>query len=97
MNNLPPKPKTGFWRSLTRVLQLLVIAYLLIVLAALIFQRRLIYFPTKIPADLAVRRQPNTDSFRGKIRPARSSAGNFPPPITCRERFDNPRQRRLRD
>ena len=36
------------------MLQLLVIAYLLIVLAALIFQRRLIYFPTKIPADLAV-------------------------------------------
>ena len=37
-----------------RVLQLLLIAYLLIVLAALIFQRRLIYFPTKIPADLVV-------------------------------------------
>ena len=35
-----------------RVLQLLVIVYLLIVLAVLIFQRRLIYFPTKIPADL---------------------------------------------
>ncbi len=54
MNNLPPNPKTGFWRSLTRVLQLLVITYLLIVLAALIFQRRLIYFPTKIPADMVV-------------------------------------------
>ncbi len=54
MNNLPPKPKTGFWRSLIRVLQLLVIGYLLIVLAALIFQRRLIYFPAKIPADLVV-------------------------------------------
>jgi hypothetical protein len=54
MNNLPPKPKTGFWRSLTRVLQLLVIVYLLIVLAVLIFQRRLIYFPTKIPAGLVV-------------------------------------------
>jgi hypothetical protein len=37
-----------------RVLQLLVIVYLLIVLAALIFQRRLIYFPTKIPADMVV-------------------------------------------
>ena len=35
-----------------RVLQLLVIAYLLVVLAVLIFQRRLIYFPTKIPADV---------------------------------------------
>jgi len=34
------------------VLQLLVIAYLLVVLAVLIFQRRLIYFPTKIPADV---------------------------------------------
>ena len=37
-----------------RVLQLLVITYLLIVLAALIFQRHLIYFPTKIPAAMAV-------------------------------------------
>ena len=37
-----------------RVLQLLVIVYLLIVLAALIFQRRLIYFPTKIPAGLVI-------------------------------------------
>lgn len=37
---------------LFRVLQLLVIAYLLVVLAALIFQRRLIYFPTKIPVGV---------------------------------------------
>lgn len=37
-----------------RVLLLLVTVYLLIVLTALIFQRRLIYFPTKIPADMAV-------------------------------------------
>jgi uncharacterized protein len=35
-----------------RVLQLFLIAYLLVVLAALIFQRRLIYFPTKIPAGV---------------------------------------------
>ena len=34
------------------MLQLLVIAYLFVVLVALIFQRRLIYFPTKIPADV---------------------------------------------
>src|SRR5208283_4879276 len=44
------------WRttgqSFIRVLQLLVIVYLLIVLAALVFQRRLIYFPTKIPAGV---------------------------------------------
>ncbi len=39
-------------RSFIRVLQLLLIAYLLIVLAVLIFQRRLIYFPTKIPAGV---------------------------------------------
>lgn len=39
-------------RSFIRVLQLLLIAYLLIALAVLIFQRRLIYFPTKIPADV---------------------------------------------
>jgi hypothetical protein len=35
------------------VLQLLVIVYLLIVLAALIFQRRLIYFPTRLTPDQA--------------------------------------------
>ena len=34
------------------MLQLLVIVYLLVVLAVLIFQRRLIYIPTKIPADV---------------------------------------------
>ncbi len=39
-------------RSLIRVLQLVVIAYLLVLVAVLIFQRRLIYFPTKIPADV---------------------------------------------
>ncbi len=52
MNNLPPEPKAGFRRRIFRVLQLLVIAYLLIVLVVLIFQRRLIYFPTKIPAEV---------------------------------------------
>jgi pimeloyl-ACP methyl ester carboxylesterase len=52
MNSPAPKPKAGFWRSLFRVLQLLVIAYLLIILTVLIFQRRLIYFPTKIPANV---------------------------------------------
>jgi hypothetical protein len=39
-------------QSIIRVLQLLGIVYLLIVLAAFIFQRRLIYFPTKIPANV---------------------------------------------
>lgn len=40
-------------RSFIRVLQLFLIAYLLVVLAALVFQRRLIYFPAKIPDGLA--------------------------------------------
>lgn len=35
-----------------RVLQFFLIAYLIVVLVALIFQRRLIYLPTKIPADV---------------------------------------------
>lgn len=52
MNRLPPKPKTGLRRSLLRVLQLLIIAYLFMVLALLVFQRRLVYFPTKIPANV---------------------------------------------
>lgn len=37
-------------QSFIRVLSLLLIAYLLVLLAVLIFQRRLIYLPTKIPA-----------------------------------------------
>ncbi len=37
---------------LFRVLQFLIIGYLLIALVVLIFQRRLIYLPTKIPADV---------------------------------------------
>jgi len=44
--------KTRIAIKFIRVLQLFVIAYLLVVLAVLIFQRRLIYFPTKIPADV---------------------------------------------
>jgi pimeloyl-ACP methyl ester carboxylesterase len=47
-----PKPKTGFWRLSLRVLQLIVIAYLFVVLLVMIFQRRLVYLPTKIPADV---------------------------------------------
>ncbi len=38
--------------QLIRGLQLLGVVYLLIVLAVLLFQRRLIYFPTKIPAGV---------------------------------------------
>ena len=44
--------RPDFWQPLFRVLQLLAIAYLLVVLLALIFQRRLIYFPTEIPAEV---------------------------------------------
>jgi uncharacterized protein len=47
----PLKPRAGR-ASLVRVLQLLLIAYVLIVLLVLIFQRRLIYFPTTIPANV---------------------------------------------
>ena len=52
MHGSLPKPTDGFWRLLFRVLQLLIIGYLLVVLVVLIFQRRLIYLPTKIPADV---------------------------------------------
>jgi pimeloyl-ACP methyl ester carboxylesterase len=37
---------------IVRLLQLLAIAYLLVMLAVLVFQRRLIYFPTRMPADV---------------------------------------------
>jgi pimeloyl-ACP methyl ester carboxylesterase len=50
--NFDLKIRPDFWQPVFRVLQLFVIAYLLIVLLVLIFQRRLIYFPTKIPADV---------------------------------------------
>lgn len=54
MNKQSPKPKSGFWQSFYRVLQLVVIGYLLIVVAVLIFQRRLIYFPTKLSPQAAI-------------------------------------------
>ena len=49
----PPGPKSEFRRSAVRILQLVIIAYVLFVLAAAIFQRRLIYFPRTIPPALA--------------------------------------------
>lgn len=44
--------KRSFRHSLFRVLTLLVIIYLLFVAVVLVFQRRLLYFPTRIPADV---------------------------------------------
>lgn len=41
-------------RSFIRLMQLLAVAYLVILLVVLIFQRRLIYFPTKISPDAIV-------------------------------------------
>jgi hypothetical protein len=53
-NDTPPTgPKSEFWRSAVRILQLVIIAYVLFVLAAAIFQRRLIYFPRTILPALA--------------------------------------------
>jgi uncharacterized protein len=46
------KTRRRLCRPLFRMLQLLVIGYLLLVLVVLVFQRRLIYLPTKIPADV---------------------------------------------
>jgi len=46
------KPKTGFLRRLFRALQLFIFAYVLLALGVMVFQRRLIYIPTKIPANL---------------------------------------------
>jgi hypothetical protein len=52
-NESEPKPRFEFWRRAIRILNALIIAYVLVVLAVAIFQRRLIYFPRTIPADLA--------------------------------------------
>ena len=52
MNHLPSEPRAGFRRRIFRMLQLILIVYLLVVLMVLIFQRRLIYLPTKIPASV---------------------------------------------
>lgn len=52
-NESMSKPKTEFRRGAVRILQTLIIVYVLVVLAAAIFQRRLIYFPRTIPAGLA--------------------------------------------
>jgi uncharacterized protein len=64
-----PKPEGGFGRRIFRVLQLFFIVYLFIVLAALVFQRRLIYFPTKIPAA-AVKRMAAEHGFAPWKNPA---------------------------
>jgi pimeloyl-ACP methyl ester carboxylesterase len=48
----PPKPKAGFLRRFFRALQLFIIAYVLLALGVMVFQRRLIYIPTKIRANL---------------------------------------------
>jgi uncharacterized protein len=48
MNESLPKRKTRCWRSFLRVLLLILIVYLLLILPVVIFQRRLIYFPTRI-------------------------------------------------
>ena len=53
-NDMPPTgSKSEFRLSAVRILQLVIIVYVLFVLAAAIFQRRLIYFPRTIPPTLA--------------------------------------------
>jgi hypothetical protein len=47
------KPKLGFRRRAFRILETLFIAYVLVVLAAFVFQRRLIYFPTRLAPNQA--------------------------------------------
>jgi hypothetical protein len=42
------------WQSLRRILSALVIAYAVLCVGAFIFQRRLLYFPTKIPVGAVV-------------------------------------------
>ena len=51
-NEPAPKPKFKFWQRAFRILRTFIIAYILVVLAVFIFQRRLIYFPRTIPANL---------------------------------------------
>lgn len=51
-----PRPTPALsWRQIRRMLQLLLLAYLGVVLLAALFQRRLLYFPTKLPLELAER------------------------------------------
>jgi len=47
------KPKSKFGRWLLRRLQTLTVAYFLVVLAVAVFQRRLIYYPTKLTPNVA--------------------------------------------
>ena len=54
-NESAPKPRFDFWRSALRILQTIIVAYVLVVLAVVYFQRRLIYFPRTIPPVLAER------------------------------------------
>jgi hypothetical protein len=54
MNNPMLIPPTGFWLSFSRVFLTLVIAYALLCICGCALQRRLLYFPTKIPAAAVV-------------------------------------------
>jgi pimeloyl-ACP methyl ester carboxylesterase len=47
-----PSPRSKWQKSIFRVLLTLVIIYILFALVVMFLQRRLIYFPTKIPADV---------------------------------------------
>jgi pimeloyl-ACP methyl ester carboxylesterase len=54
LNNVPPpNTKSEFRRRAVRILQTLIIGYVLLVLVVAVFQRRLIYFPRTIPPTLA--------------------------------------------
>ena len=97
-NDTPtPGPKSEFRRSAVRIFELVIIVYVLFVLAAAIFQCRLIYFPRTIPPALAEPAAAELGFVPWDIRRVKSSAGNCPPPLTDCERFDHPRQCRLRD
>ena len=69
--SLPPQPLPGSMRRrIRRMLQLLFIFYLGIVLLALLLQRRLLYFPTKLPLESAA-----ATARREGFEPWKTSAG----------------------
>ena len=79
------------------MLQLLVIVYLFVFLAVLMFQRRLIYFPTKIPAEV-VESVAAGHGFAPWKNPAGQIIGwkMLASGAAKWQRADRPRQRRLR-
>jgi len=66
------KPKANIWKRVFRVVVILFTGYALLTLLVMFFQRRLIYFPTKLTLNLA-----KSAAAKGGFQPWRNAAGQI--------------------